>query len=306
MHRWLAGLTFVFVAVHVVTLLFDTYAKLRVLDVLVPFASSWRPTALAVGILALYLLVAVEVSALAMKQVSKRWWRDVHILSYVVFWGVSIHAALAGTDASKPLYIVTAVVALRRWCSRPRTGRSRTTCPSAASREPRGREPPLAALLGLTRRHSQCAANSRTARLRERVRGQRADDVERRRDVVGPVEDGLHDLRRRLEAGGEDARGAVQLLQQRRLLQHDRAGRVPGGAVDVRDDPDAAGLVREQRLRRRVHRREGAAMPSACSAVARVIASSVAGSLATTRSGARAAAARACSSITSGVLSVGW
>ena len=47
-------------------------------------------------------------------------------------------------------------------------------------------------------------------------------------------------------------------------------------------------------------------MPSACSAAARLIASSVAGSLATTRSGARAAAARACSSITSGVLSVGW
>jgi methionine sulfoxide reductase heme-binding subunit len=112
MHRWLAALTFVFIGAHVVTLLFDTYAKLRVPDVLVPFASSWRPTALAVGILALYLLVAVQLTALAMKHVSKRWWRDVHILSYAVFWGVSIHAALAGTDASKPLYVVTSVVAL--------------------------------------------------------------------------------------------------------------------------------------------------------------------------------------------------
>jgi methionine sulfoxide reductase heme-binding subunit len=112
MHRWLAALTFVFIGAHVVTLLFDTYAKLGVHDVLVPFASSWRPTALAVGILGLYLLVAVQLTALAMKHVSKRWWRDVHILSYAVFWGVSIHAALAGTDASKPLYVVTSVVAL--------------------------------------------------------------------------------------------------------------------------------------------------------------------------------------------------
>ena len=33
-------------------------------------------------------------------------------MSYVVFWGVSIHAALAGTDASKPVYTLTAIVAL--------------------------------------------------------------------------------------------------------------------------------------------------------------------------------------------------
>ncbi len=112
MHRWLAALTFVFAGAHVVTLLFDTYARLRLSDVLVPFASSWRPTALAVGILALYLMVAVEVTALAMRRVSRRWWRDVHILSYLVFWGVSIHAALAGTDASKPLYLLTTSVAL--------------------------------------------------------------------------------------------------------------------------------------------------------------------------------------------------
>jgi methionine sulfoxide reductase heme-binding subunit len=112
MHRWLAGLTLFFVAGHVVTLLFDTYAKLRVVDLLVPYSSSWRPTALAIGIVALYLLIAVEGTALAMKRLSKRWWRDVHIVGYVVFWGVSIHAALAGTDASKPIYSLTAIVAL--------------------------------------------------------------------------------------------------------------------------------------------------------------------------------------------------
>ena len=112
MHRWLAGLTIFFIAGHLVTLLFDTYAKLRVVDLLVPYSSSWRPSALAVGIVALYLLVAVEVTALAMKHLAKRWWRDIHIVSYVVFWGVTIHAALAGTDASQPLYTLTAIAAL--------------------------------------------------------------------------------------------------------------------------------------------------------------------------------------------------
>ena len=64
------------------------------------------------GVVALWLLVAVEVTALAMKKVSRKWWRNVHIASYFVFWAVSIHAALAGTDTSKPLYTVTAIVAL--------------------------------------------------------------------------------------------------------------------------------------------------------------------------------------------------
>jgi len=112
MHRWLAGLTFFFIAGHLVTLLFDSYAHFRLVDFVVPFAGTWRPTAIAVGVVALWLLVAVEVTALAMKKLSKKWWRSVHITSYFVFWGVSIHAALAGTDTSKPLYMATAIVAL--------------------------------------------------------------------------------------------------------------------------------------------------------------------------------------------------
>jgi sulfoxide reductase heme-binding subunit YedZ len=112
MHRWLAGLTFFFVAGHLMTLLFDSYAKFRLVDLVVPYAGTWRPTAIAVGVVALWLLVAVEVTALAMKKLSKTWWRSVHIASYFVFWGVSIHAALAGTDTSKTLYTVTAIVAL--------------------------------------------------------------------------------------------------------------------------------------------------------------------------------------------------
>ena len=112
MHRWLAGLTFFFIAGHLATLLFDSYAKFGMRDLLVPGASTWRPTAIAVGVVALWLLVAIEVTALAMKRVSRKWWRNVHIASYFVFWSVSIHAALAGTDTSKPLYMVTALVAL--------------------------------------------------------------------------------------------------------------------------------------------------------------------------------------------------
>lgn len=112
MHRWLAGLTFFFIAGHLVTLLFDSYAKFSVRAVLVPYASTWRPTAIAVGVIGFWLLIAIEVTALAMKRFSKKWWRNIHIASYGVFWAVCIHGALAGTDSNKANYMVTAIMAL--------------------------------------------------------------------------------------------------------------------------------------------------------------------------------------------------
>jgi len=112
MHRWLAGMTFFFIAGHLAALVFDGFTDFGARELLVPFASEWRPTAIAVGVIALWLLIAVEVTALFARRLSNRWWRDVHIASYFVFWSVCVHGALAGTDASKTMYIVTATVAL--------------------------------------------------------------------------------------------------------------------------------------------------------------------------------------------------
>jgi DMSO/TMAO reductase YedYZ heme-binding membrane subunit len=110
LHRWLAGLTVFFLAGHLGALLADRHVKFGVLDLLVPFSSTWRPTAIALGIVAAWLLITVEGTALAMKRLSKKWWRDVHIASYWVFWGACIHAALAGTDTSQTVYTVTSLI----------------------------------------------------------------------------------------------------------------------------------------------------------------------------------------------------
>jgi methionine sulfoxide reductase heme-binding subunit len=112
LHRWLGGLTVLFVAGHLAALVADGSVRFGPREVLIPFASTWRPTAVAVGIVAAYLLVAVEATALAMKRLPASWWRGIHIASYAVFWAVSVHGALAGTDASKALYSVTSLVAL--------------------------------------------------------------------------------------------------------------------------------------------------------------------------------------------------
>ena len=63
-HRFLGGLAAVFVGVHVIGLLLDSFVAFGPTDVLVPLASSWHPVAVAWGIVAMYLLVAVELTSL--------------------------------------------------------------------------------------------------------------------------------------------------------------------------------------------------------------------------------------------------
>ena len=109
LHRWLGGLTVAFVGLHVASLIADSYVSFDLVDVLVPFASSWRPGAVALGVAAMWGLVAVELTSLAMRRLPRSVWRAVHLTSYLVFWATSLHAALAGTDTASPLYIWTAV-----------------------------------------------------------------------------------------------------------------------------------------------------------------------------------------------------
>ena len=52
LHRWLGGTALVFTGVHVVALLADQYVHFGLTEILVPFASSWHPVAVAWGVVA--------------------------------------------------------------------------------------------------------------------------------------------------------------------------------------------------------------------------------------------------------------
>ena len=112
LHRWLGGLTVSFVAIHVLALIADNYTTFTLRDVTIPFASSWKPGAVALGVVAAWSLVAVELTSLAMRRLPRRVWHGIHLLSYLTFWLTSLHAALAGTDRSQVLYQATAAVSI--------------------------------------------------------------------------------------------------------------------------------------------------------------------------------------------------
>jgi len=97
-HRFLAILTGVFLGLHVGALLVDRVVPFGVLQVLVPFTSSYRPFGVGLGVVAAELLVAVAVSNALRQHLPYRFWRRTHYLTIVVWLAASAHLMLVGTD----------------------------------------------------------------------------------------------------------------------------------------------------------------------------------------------------------------
>ena len=109
LHRWLGGLALTMTGLHLLGLYLDGYIDYGFTELLVPGASDYRPLAVAIGVLSMYLLVAVEVTSWMRRRLSKRLWHGVHLLSYGLVWGATVHAGLAGTDVTNRVYQGVAV-----------------------------------------------------------------------------------------------------------------------------------------------------------------------------------------------------
>src|SRR5262252_7642105 len=137
LHRWLGGLASIFVAVHVLAILVDSYVHFTLWSVLVPFASTWRPSAVAWGVVALYLLLAVELTSLARRRLPKRAWRAVHFASFPLFLLATLHALMAGTDATSWLFVTIATTSVLAVAALTAKRISDATRPPEPSRDPR-------------------------------------------------------------------------------------------------------------------------------------------------------------------------
>ena len=110
LHRFLASLAVVCTGLHLGALVADGYVHFAWKEILVPGASAWRTSAVAVGVVALYLFALVELTSLMMRKLPKRLWRAIHMSSYALVWTVSIHAAMAGSDVTNIAYQAMALL----------------------------------------------------------------------------------------------------------------------------------------------------------------------------------------------------
>jgi sulfoxide reductase heme-binding subunit YedZ len=127
LHRFLGGTAVAFVGIHVATIVSDTYVHFGVADVLVPFKTNWHPLALAWGIVAMWLMVAVEITSLLMRHLPRRLWHAVHLSSYGLFVSATVHAFAAGPDTRKQTFelVCVAVVSILTFLTLVRMSTSR-------------------------------------------------------------------------------------------------------------------------------------------------------------------------------------
>jgi methionine sulfoxide reductase heme-binding subunit len=110
-HQFMATTGLVLLAIHVGGLLLDSFMPFRPKDVLVPGHSSFKAIPVAVGIVAMYMLVFVVVASWMRRALGTMWWRRTHLLAVPTFTLALVHGLFTGTDTVRPwmwwIYLVT-------------------------------------------------------------------------------------------------------------------------------------------------------------------------------------------------------
>ena len=98
LHRNLSLIAVVFVALHVVTAVADSYVNIPLTAAIVPLASPYERLWLGLGAVSLDIMIAVIVTSLLRRHLSRRLWRGVHLLAYVSWPVAWLHSIFSSTD----------------------------------------------------------------------------------------------------------------------------------------------------------------------------------------------------------------
>ena len=97
-HRRASMLALVFLVIHILTSVLDSYAPIGLMDAIIPFHSSYRPFWLGLGACAFDLLLAVLITSVLRARVGARNWRTVHWLAYACWPLAVFHGLGTGSD----------------------------------------------------------------------------------------------------------------------------------------------------------------------------------------------------------------
>ena len=113
-HQFVATVGLALLGVHLGGLLIDSFMPFGLPDLLIPLRGEYRPVATAVGVIAMYAMVAVMTSSWTKKYIGITWWRRLHLLAIPTFTLSMLHGIFGGTDAARPwmwaTYLVTGAI----------------------------------------------------------------------------------------------------------------------------------------------------------------------------------------------------
>lgn len=141
LHRNVSLLAMVFLLLHVLTSVLDSFAPISIVDAIVPFAGAYRPFWLGLGALSFDLLVAVTITSLLRRRFGYGTWRAIHWLTYASWPIALLHGFGTGSDVKSTwllllsigcLLVVLAAVLARVISGWPANVRARGTALGAA------------------------------------------------------------------------------------------------------------------------------------------------------------------------------
>jgi methionine sulfoxide reductase heme-binding subunit len=101
LHKRATLFALVFLGVHVVSAVVDSYVHVGAASVLVPFVSPYQPFWTGLGTIAVDLLLAVAVTSALRQRIAPALWRRLHWLAYGCWPFALAHALGTGTDAGQ-------------------------------------------------------------------------------------------------------------------------------------------------------------------------------------------------------------
>ena len=110
MHRRISILAVVFLGIHVLTSVLDTFVNISWVAIVIPFTSRYQGFWVGVGAVALDLMIAVFVTSLLRERMRPATWRAVHWLAYLSWPVAMAHTFGMGTDSREGWVIVLGVV----------------------------------------------------------------------------------------------------------------------------------------------------------------------------------------------------
>jgi predicted ferric reductase len=112
LHRNAALLALVFLVLHILTSVLDSFASISIVDALVPFVGSYRPFWLGLGAVAFDLVIAVIVTSWLRARMGFASWRAVHWLTYASWPIALLHGLGTGSDASSNWLLALSILCM--------------------------------------------------------------------------------------------------------------------------------------------------------------------------------------------------
>jgi len=102
LHRSVALGASVFLVVHIVTAIIESYVSIDAISAIVPFTSGYETAWVGLGTIAVDLVAAIVITSLLRHRLPERAWRVVH-LSAFAFWPIAVVHGIALGTSDEPI-----------------------------------------------------------------------------------------------------------------------------------------------------------------------------------------------------------